>query len=167
MARPASPVPTTTRHNSLVAPRGRTAGLPGPSASDTPLDLASIAHCSFRQVKGDGLDMRVRIWASDNELTPTAARPGSRGWPVRLTALSAAALTAAAVAGCASSSAGTSDPAAGSSSSGGSASGSAYTIHAIVGETGSASFLGTEEAAAFNALAKHVNATGGIDRHPP
>ena len=110
--------------------------------------------------------MRVRIWASDNELTPTAARQGSRGWPVRLTALSAAALTAAAVAGCGSSSAGTSDPAAGSSSSGGSASGSAYTIHAIVGETGSASFLGTEEAAAFNALAKHVNATGGIDGHP-
>ena len=39
-------------------------------------------------------------------------------------------------------------------------------MHAIVGETGSASFLGTEEAAAFNALAKHVNATGGIDGHP-
>lgn len=110
--------------------------------------------------------MRVRIWASDNELTPTAARPGSRGWPVRLTALSAAALTAAAVAGCSSSSAGTSDPSSGSSSSGGSASGSAYTVHAIVSETGSASFLGVEEAAAFNALAKHVNATGGIDGHP-
>jgi branched-chain amino acid transport system substrate-binding protein len=75
------------------------------------------------------------------------------------------ALTAAAVAGCGSSSAGTSDPAAGSSSSGASASGSAYTIHAIVSQTGSASFLGTEEAAAFNALAKHVNATGGIDGH--
>src|SRR3984957_6578686 len=98
---------------------------------------------------------------------PRAPPPrGGRGWPVRLPALSAAALTAAAVAGCGSSSAGTSDPAAGSSSSGGSASGSAYTIHAIVGETGSASFLGTEEAAAFNALAKHVNATGGIDGHP-
>ena len=110
--------------------------------------------------------MRVRIWASDNELTPTAARPGGRGWPVRLTALSAAALTAAAVAGCSSSSAGTSDPPAGGSSSGASASGSTYTVHAIVGETGSASFLGTEEAAAFNALAKHVNATGGIDGHP-
>jgi branched-chain amino acid transport system substrate-binding protein len=109
--------------------------------------------------------MRVRIWASDNELTPTAARPGSYRWPVRLTALSAAALTAAAVAGCSSSSSGTSDPAAGSSSSGASASGSTYTIHAIVSETGSASFLGAEEAAAFNALAKHVNATGGIDGH--
>jgi branched-chain amino acid transport system substrate-binding protein len=34
-----------------------------------------------------------------------------------------------------------------------------------VSETGTASFLGTEEAAAFNALAKHVNATGGIDGH--
>jgi branched-chain amino acid transport system substrate-binding protein len=110
--------------------------------------------------------MRVRIWASDNELTPTAARPGSRGWPVRLTALSAAVLTAAAVAGCSSSSAGTSDPSAGGSSSGGSASGSTYTVHAIVSETGSAAFLGVEEAAAFNALAKHVNATGGIDGHP-
>jgi branched-chain amino acid transport system substrate-binding protein len=110
--------------------------------------------------------MRVRIWASDNELTPTAARQGSHRWLVRLTALSAAALTAAAVAGCSSSSSGTSDPAAGRSSSGASASGSTYTIHAIVAETGSASFLGTEEAAAFNALAKHVNATGGIDGHP-
>ena len=110
--------------------------------------------------------MRVRIWASGNELTPTAARPGSRRWPVRLTALSAAALTAAAVAGCSSSSAGTSAPAAGSSSSGASASGSTYTVHAIVAETGTASFLGSEEAAAFNALAKHVNATGGIDGHP-
>jgi branched-chain amino acid transport system substrate-binding protein len=34
-----------------------------------------------------------------------------------------------------------------------------------VSETGSASFLGVEEAAALNALAKHVNATGGIDGH--
>jgi branched-chain amino acid transport system substrate-binding protein len=113
--------------------------------------------------------MRVRIWASDNERTPTAARQGGRGWPVRLTALSAAALTAA-VAGCASSSSSASGSSAGSSSaagssSGGSASGSTYTIHAIVSQTGSASFLGTEEAAALNALAKHVNATGGIDGH--
>jgi branched-chain amino acid transport system substrate-binding protein len=114
--------------------------------------------------------MRARIWASDNERTPTAARQGRRGWPARLTALSAAALTAAAVAGCSSSSSGTSGLSAGSSSgsssSGSSSSGgSTYTIHAIVGETGSASFLGTEEAAALNALAKHVNATGGIGGH--
>jgi branched-chain amino acid transport system substrate-binding protein len=119
--------------------------------------------------------MRARIWASDSDRTPTAARESKgqirQGWPIRLTALSAAALTAAAVAGCASSTAGTSSSSStggsssGGSSSGGSASGSTYTVHAIVGETGSASFLGTEEAAALNALAKHVNATGGIDGH--
>lgn len=109
--------------------------------------------------------MRARIWASDNERTPTAARRGRRGWPARLTALSAAALAAAAVAGCSSSSSGSSGSPAGTSSSG-SASGSTYTIHAIVSETGSASFLGSEEAAALNALAKYVNATGGIDGHP-
>jgi branched-chain amino acid transport system substrate-binding protein len=106
--------------------------------------------------------MRARIWASDNERTPTAARQGKRGWPARLTALSAVALTVGAAAGCSSSSsAGTSDSSGGSSSSGG----STYTIHAIVSETGSASFLGTEEAAAFKALAKYVNSTGGIDGH--
>jgi branched-chain amino acid transport system substrate-binding protein len=102
--------------------------------------------------------MRARKWAPDSERTPTVARQGRRKWPVRLTALSAAALTAAAVAGCRSSSAGTADTGSGSSSGSG-------TIHVIVSETGAASFLGTEEAAAFNALAKHVNATGGIDGH--
>jgi len=105
--------------------------------------------------------MRARIWASDNERMPTAARRGKRGWPARLTALSAVALTVGAAAGCSSSTAGTSDSSGGSSSSGG----STYTIHAIVSETGSASFLGTEEAAAFKALAKYVNSTGGIDGH--
>jgi len=104
--------------------------------------------------------MRARKWALDSERTPTVARQGGRKWPARLTALSAAGLTAVAVAGCNPSSAGT---AAGSGS--GSSSGSGSTIHVIVSETGSASFLGTEEAAAFNALAKHVNATGGIDGH--
>jgi branched-chain amino acid transport system substrate-binding protein len=86
-------------------------------------------------------------------------RQGGRKWPARLTALSAAGLTAVAVAGCNPSSAGT------AGSGGGSSSGSGSTIHVIVSETGAASFLGTEEAAAFNALAKHVNATGGIDGH--
>jgi branched-chain amino acid transport system substrate-binding protein len=109
--------------------------------------------------------MRARIWASDNERMLTAARQRGRRWPTRLTALSAAALTAAAVVGCSSSTSGTTASSA-SSSSGGAASGSTYTIHAIVSETGSASFLGTEEAAAFKALAKYVNSTGGIDGHP-
>jgi branched-chain amino acid transport system substrate-binding protein len=81
-------------------------------------------------------------------------------------ALSAAALTAAAVAGCSSSSASTAASSTGTSSAGGgSASGSTYTINAIVSETGSASFLGSEEASALKALAQHVNATGGIDGH--
>jgi branched-chain amino acid transport system substrate-binding protein len=117
--------------------------------------------------------MRAWIWASGNDRRAAAARRGGRWRPARLTALSAAALTAAAVAGCGSSS-GTSSPGTSHSSSGSSASGSSagsakdsvYTIHAIVSETGSAAFLGTEEAAALNALAKHVNATGGIDGHP-
>lgn len=110
--------------------------------------------------------MRAWIWASDNERTLTRTCQGRSRRPVRLAALSAAALTAVALAGCSSSSSGTSGAPAGGSSSGGSASGSPYTIHAIVSQTGSASFLGVEEAAALNALAKHVNATGGIDGHP-
>lgn len=104
--------------------------------------------------------MRARIWASDNGRPPTAARQGGRRWPAQLTAISAAALTAV-VAGCS----GAPGSSASGSSSGGSASGSTYTIHAVVSQTGSASFLGSEEAAALNALAKHVNATGGIDGH--
>jgi len=83
---------------------------------------------------------------------------------VPVAALSAAALTAAAVAGCSSSSTGTSGST-GGGSAGGSASGSTYTINVIVSETGSASFLGSEEAAALKAFAQHVNATGGIDGH--
>ncbi|HWG14962.1 MAG TPA: ABC transporter substrate-binding protein [Streptosporangiaceae bacterium] len=81
----------------------------------------------------------------------------SRGWQVKKARLAPLLATASvfAVAACASS-AGESG---GSSSSGG----STYTIHAIVSETGSASFLGVEQKAALQALAKHVNATGGID----
>lgn len=103
--------------------------------------------------------MRARKWASDSGRMSAVVRQGGRKWPARLTALSAAGLTAVAVAGCNPSSAGT------AGSGGGSSSGSGSTIHVIVSETGAASFLGTEEAAAFNALAKHVNATGGIDGH--
>ncbi|HEX3751021.1 MAG TPA: ABC transporter substrate-binding protein [Streptosporangiaceae bacterium] len=69
-----------------------------------------------------------------------------------------AAASVAALAACASSG-GTSGGSGGSASSGG----STYTIHAIISETGSAAFLGVEEKAALQALAKHVNATGGID----
>jgi branched-chain amino acid transport system substrate-binding protein len=83
----------------------------------------------------------------------------SRGWQGRKAWLAPWVATAsvAALAACASSAGGGSSG--GAVSSGG---GSTYTIHAIVSETGSASFLGAEEKAALQALAKHVNATGGI-----
>lgn len=44
--------------------------------------------------------------------------------------------------------------------------GSPYTIHTILSVTGSASFLGTSEKAALEAMQKQVNSTGGIDGHP-
>ena len=82
----------------------------------------------------------------------------SRGWQGRKAWLAPWVATAsvAALAACASTAGGSSG---GAVSSGG---GSTYTIHAIVSETGSASFLGVEEKAALQALAKHVNSTGGI-----
>ncbi len=82
-----------------------------------------------------------------------------KGWQRRKVWLAPciAAVSVATVAACASS---------GGSSTGGSVSsggGSTYTVHAIISETGSAAFLGVEQKAALQALAKHVNATGGID----
>jgi branched-chain amino acid transport system substrate-binding protein len=81
----------------------------------------------------------------------------SRGWQIRKARLAPWLATASvfAVAACASSAG---ESGGGSASSGG----STYTIHAIISETGSASFLGVEQKAALQALAKHVNATGGI-----
>jgi branched-chain amino acid transport system substrate-binding protein len=100
--------------------------------------------------------MRARILPSGHGRRET---PGPGAAHHRLTgpaALSVAALSVGALAACGSS---------GGSPSGTSA-GSAYTIHAIVSVTGSAAFLGDEQRAALQALAKHVNATGGIDGHP-
>src|SRR6201994_1887418 len=81
----------------------------------------------------------------------------SRGWQKRTSWLAPciAAASVVTLAACASS----------GGSSGGSvgSGGSTYTIHAIISETGSAAFLGVEQKAALQALAKHVNATGGID----
>lgn len=80
---------------------------------------------------------------------------GRKAWLAPLVAgASVAGASVAALAACASGGSG-----GGSVGSGG---GSTYTIHAIVSETGSASFLGVEQKAALQALAKHVNATGGI-----
>jgi branched-chain amino acid transport system substrate-binding protein len=86
----------------------------------------------------------------------------ARGWQGRKGWLAPWVATAsvAALAACASTGGGSSGG--GVSSGGGSGGGSTYTIHAIVSETGSDSFLGVEEKAALQALAKHVNATGGI-----
>lgn len=39
-------------------------------------------------------------------------------------------------------------------------------FHAVVSETGGASFLGSREAKALKVLAKQINASGGIDGHP-
>lgn len=111
--------------------------------------------------------MRGPIWASHHYRETASSRRSKHGRTARVVALSAAALTAAAVAGCSSSSASSSASSTGGGSAGGnSTSGSTYTINAIVAETGSASFLGSEEASALKALAQHVNATGGIDGHP-
>jgi branched-chain amino acid transport system substrate-binding protein len=117
--------------------------------------------------------MRAHIWASHNHPDTAPPRRDASGRVARVAALSAAALTAVAVAGCSSSSSSSTTSSAGSATSSagsaatqsGSASGSTYTINAIVSETGSASFLGSEEASALKALAQHVNATGGIDGH--
>lgn len=45
-------------------------------------------------------------------------------------------------------------------------SGTPVVFHAVVGETGAASALGSREAKALKALAASVNASGGIDGHP-
>jgi branched-chain amino acid transport system substrate-binding protein len=98
--------------------------------------------------------MKARILPSGREGHVAPSRDAAHRRRASLAALSVAALSAGAVAAC------------GSSSGGSTGSGSAYTVHAIVSETGSAAFLGGEEKAALLALAKHVNATGGIDGHP-
>src|SRR6201994_2081115 len=95
---------------------------------------------------------------------PEGASVRARGWQGRKTWLAplVAATSVAALAACASTG-GSSGGGVSSGGSGSSGDGSTYTIHAIVSETGSDSFLGVEEKAALQALAKHVNATGGID----
>ncbi len=81
-------------------------------------------------------------------------------------ALVASAATLLAACGSSTSSASTSSTKQGSSSSITTSTKSPYVVHAIVSETGAASFLGSREAKSLEALAKQVNATGGIDGHP-
>ncbi len=88
-----------------------------------------------------------------------ATRGRSRG-KIRLIMLAATAGTV--LAACGSSASATSK----SVSSTSQASLAPYVMHAIVSETGSGSFLGSEEAKSLQTLAKQVNASGGIDGHP-
>ncbi len=75
--------------------------------------------------------------------------------------------SAAVLAACGSSSSSTGTSAATTTSSAsGAASGTPYVMHAIVSQTGLASFLGSREAKALQGLAALVNTQGGIDGHP-
>lgn len=67
------------------------------------------------------------------------------------------------LAACSSTSSSSSSTSTGASSA--AATGSPVVFHAVLGETGSASFLGSREAKALQLLASQVNASGGIDGH--
>lgn len=80
----------------------------------------------------------------------------------RIVALGVVAATVLAACGSSSSASSASTTSSASSSS----SKTPYVIHAIVSQTGLASFLGSREAKSLDALAKNVNASGGIKGHP-
>lgn len=83
----------------------------------------------------------------------------------RIVALGVVAATVLAACGSGSSSSSASSAPTTSSASG-SSSKTPYVIHAIVSQTGAASFLGSREAKALQALASQVNASGGVLGHP-
>ncbi len=75
--------------------------------------------------------------------------------------------SAAVLAACGSSSSSSNAASASSTSSAsGAASGTPYVIHAIISQTGAASFLGSREAKSLQALVALTNKQGGIDGHP-
>lgn len=80
--------------------------------------------------------------------------------------MAAVAAAAVALAACGSTSSSSAAASGSSSSAKGGPSGSPVVFHAVLSETGGASFLGSREAKALQVLAKQVNATGGIDGHP-
>lgn len=90
------------------------------------------------------------------------ARKWGKGRIVLLGVASAAVLAACG----SSSSSSTNSGATTTSSAKGAASGTPYVMHAIVSQTGAASFLGSREAKALQGLAALVNTQGGIDGHP-
>ena len=85
-----------------------------------------------------------------------------------MAAVAGVAVAAVVLAACSSSSSSSRAAASAKSSTGakGAPSGSPVVFHAVVSETGGASFLGSREAKALQILAKQVNASGGIDGHP-
>lgn len=87
----------------------------------------------------------------------------------RIAVLGVASAAVLAACGSSSSSTGTSAATTTSSAGGassGAASGTPYVMHAILCETGSASFLGSSETKSLQGLAALVNKQGGIDGHP-
>lgn len=88
----------------------------------------------------------------------------------RIAVLGVASAAVLAACGSSSSSTGTTSAATTTSSASGASSGAPtgtpYVMHAIVSQTGSASFLGSREAKALQGLAALVNTQGGVDGHP-
>ncbi len=84
----------------------------------------------------------------------------------RIAVLGVASAAVLAACGSSSSSSTTTTAATSGSSASSGASGAPYVIHAIVSQTGSASFLGSREAKALQGLAALTNKQGGIDGHP-
>ncbi|MDA8271073.1 MAG: ABC transporter substrate-binding protein [Actinomycetota bacterium] len=84
----------------------------------------------------------------------------------RIAVLGVASAAVLAACGSSSSSSTTTTAATSSSSASSGASGTPYVMHAILSQTGSASFLGSREAKALQGLAALVNTQGGIDGHP-
>ena len=104
--------------------------------------------------------MNLRVSRS-NKLLP---RYRCRSSMYRLAILVVAAATV--LTACGSSAASSTAAKSSSTTSGGSGKGTPYVIHAILSETGSATFLGSREKKSIEALASNVNANGGIDGHP-
>jgi branched-chain amino acid transport system substrate-binding protein len=75
------------------------------------------------------------------------------------------AVGAVVLAACSSTSSSSTSSASSSAAKASSLSGAPVVFHAVIGETGSASFLGSREAKALQLLASQVNASGGIDGH--
>ncbi len=100
------------------------------------------------------------------DIPKDSASPRRKWGKGRIALLGVASAAVLAACGSSSSSSTTTTAASASSSASGGASGTPYVMHAIVSQTGAASFLGSREAKALQGLAALVNKQGGIDGHP-